>query len=159
VVETVLWSPDGTRLIVRKAVTTVWDVDRGVQLLKITTCECAPPAAWSPDGTKVVLGVTAFPGNNSLAKDLNDVTDIVDAATGAPVTLDRGDHEWTAVVWDGDVPRGVEVDPVVRTGVVDSATRQPVTPTHDSTGVPWSPDGKMFYVVYMSAEDVAIYAT
>ena len=158
-VETVSWSPDGTRLLVRKAVTTIWAADRGVQLLKIMTCECAPPAAWSPDGTMVVLGVAAFPGNDSLSKDLNNVSDIVNAATGAPVTVDRGDAEWDAVVWDGDVPRGVQVDVRTRTGVADSATRQPVTPTRDSTGVPWSPDGTMFYVVYGSAEDVAIYAT
>jgi dipeptidyl aminopeptidase/acylaminoacyl peptidase len=158
-VETVLWSPDGTRLIVRKAVTTVWDANRGVQLLKVTACECDPQAQWSPDGTMIVLGEDAVPGENSMSNDLNSVTDIVNVATGASLTLDRGDQTWGGVVWDGDVPRGVEVDIYNRTGVVDSATRLPVAPTRNSTGVPWSPDGTMFYVVYSSARDVGIYAT
>jgi dipeptidyl aminopeptidase/acylaminoacyl peptidase len=159
VVETVLWSPDGTRLLVRKAVTTIWDADHGVQLLRLTTCGCAPPAVWSPDGTMVVVGMAGFPDIEPSSNQLHNVTDIVNAGTGAPITFDRGDNQWIGVVWDGDVPRGVQVDTYTRTGVVDSVTRQAVTPTRNSTGVPWSPDGKLFYVVYGSGEDLGIYAT
>ena len=100
VVETVLWSPDGTRLLVRKAVTTIWDADHGVQrYCRLTTCGCAPPAVWSPDGTLVVVGTAGFPDIEPSSNDLHDVTAIVVAATGAPITFDRGDKQWIGVVW------------------------------------------------------------
>jgi WD40 repeat protein len=135
-IQSVAWSPDGTKIAIGRDQVRVWDVAANTPAVEPFGGHIGDvySVAWSPDGTKIASG------------GWDRTVRVWDAATGDAVGQPIPDHtQHPVVAWSPDSTKIAITDrDTVRVWDATSGTPvgEPFTqPTGGVTGVMWSPDG------------------
>jgi YD repeat-containing protein len=149
-VQSVVWSPDGTKLLEVGSVVRCWSISTGRLLFTLKPEKYAVSAVWSPDGSKIATGGT----NNavqiwdvrtvSLLNTLQGPTDQVNSVTWSPDgnKIAGGGSDGFVHLWDATATHTLNVLSF---------------PGEFVTDVGWSPDGAELAVASTFKEGVRIW--
>jgi WD40 repeat protein len=144
-VNTVAWSPDGTRLASgsNDGTVRVWDANTGATLViyQHHTNEVLS-LSWSPDGRRIVSG------------SLDGTAQVWDAQSGKLLVVTKGGPEVSqteqvlSVAWSSDTSRIASLEVDANTGILDiwdaltGARFSSYPVSQQALALAWSPDGK-----------------